>query len=87
MAGASGVYTLLYSKDVQLSTKRRNSTLRYWGQDEDTIPSAERSIARRLTKRFPNQVYSGPEGIGINHEEWSEEKKKYQSNAITKQEG
>jgi hypothetical protein len=77
LAGASVFHTLLYSKDIQISPKKRNSTLRYWGQEE--VPGAELSIARRLTKRSHNRVYNGPEGLGINHDEWVEKKKKYMS--------
>ena len=75
LAGASGVHTLLYNKDVQVSPRKRHSIMRYWGQED--VPGAELSIARRLTKRSHNKVYNGPEGMGINHDEWIKEKKKY----------
>mmetsp|Transcript_13513 Transcript_13513/g.15741 ORF Transcript_13513/g.15741 Transcript_13513/m.15741 type:complete len:127 (+) Transcript_13513:479-859(+) len=74
MAGALGLMTgagfhaLTTYDDVQISPSKRNSILRYWGNDHG--PS--------LTQQIVGRRGIGPEGLGVNHEEWKKSKDEYQ---------
>ena len=65
-----GVYSLTTYKDVELDPHKRNSTMRTW--DTEEVPS----MTEKLIYWNSWQKHS-PEGLGVDHKKWMEEKKKY----------
>mmetsp|Transcript_27473 Transcript_27473/g.35794 ORF Transcript_27473/g.35794 Transcript_27473/m.35794 type:complete len:132 (-) Transcript_27473:102-497(-) len=65
-----GIFSLTTYKDVELDPHKRNSTMRTWGRDE--VPTlTERLIYWNSWQKL------APEGLGVDHKKWLEEKQKY----------
>lgn len=69
-------HSLAINKDVQIDPKKRNSIIRTWGKAEyATLPSVATNITAQVTRR-PTWIQKSPEGLGVDHDKWLEERKK-----------
>jgi hypothetical protein len=66
------INALVTYKDVQLNPKKRNSKLQTWGEQEHK-PIAERAVYWNSWQK------NSPEGLGVDHKKWLEEKKKQEA--------